>query len=350
MKGDASGEGDGSDQSDSGLEGTGNSNNLIVSVVVPAFNAENHIRGCLEALLNQSQPAESFEIIVVDDGSTDQTGEIIRSFPVSYFHQENQGPAAARNRGAGQARGEVILFTDSDCVPEPDWIVEMLKPFQNPEVAAVKGAYITRQREWVARFSQLEFEERFEMLSGVEAIDMVDTYSAGFRREIFQGMKGFDISFPVANNEDTELSYRMVAAGHRMVFNPKAVVAHLNHPNSAWGYYKLKFGRGYWRMVVYRRFPDKMLKDTYTPKALKLQVLFLGALLGTLPLWWLFPHWGWLVPALFSLPLLLLILPFSITALKKDFPAGLITPFMLLVRAGAIGGGVFWALLRAKKA
>ena len=127
----------------------------------------------------------------------------------------------------------------------------------------------------MARFAQVEFEERFDMLKRVGTIDMVDTYSAGFRKEIFLKMGGFDTSFPVANNEDTEFSYRMSKLGYRMVFNPDAIVYHLNHPDTIRKYARLKFWRGYWRMVVYKKFPDKMLKDTYTPQTLKLQILFL---------------------------------------------------------------------------
>jgi hypothetical protein len=79
-----------------------------------------------------------------------------------------------------------------------------------------------------------------------------------FKKEIFQSLGGFDTRFPVANNEDTELSYRMAAQGHRMVFNPRAVVCHLNHPDSILRYLRLKFSRGFWRMMVYRMFPDKI--------------------------------------------------------------------------------------------
>ena len=79
-------------------------------------------------------------------------------------------------------------------------------------------------------------------------------------------MRGFDESFPVANNEDTDLSYRIAAAGHVMVFNPDAVVSHLRHPDSLRRYIRQKFWRGYWRMIVYRRHPGKMVKDTYTPR------------------------------------------------------------------------------------
>lgn len=228
-----------------------------ISVIIPTYNAEKTIGQCLHALKQQNYPSASYEVILVDDGSKDATGEIARTYDIKYLRQENSGPATARNKGAIVAKGEIILFTDSDCVPEPDWIREMAAPFNDKSVMAVKGAYRNRQKSIVARFAQLEFEERFEMLKKAASIDMVDTYSAGFRKDAFLQLGGFDTSFPVANNEDTELSYRMSKLGFKMVFNPNAIVFHLDHPASVKRYARLKFWRGYWRTVVYKKFPDR---------------------------------------------------------------------------------------------
>jgi len=317
----------------------------MVSVIIPAYNCEKTIGQCLKALAKQSYPSDSCEVIVVDDGSDDNTAAIVKDHPVKYIHQANQGPAAARNNGARQAKGDVILFTDSDCAPDANWVQEMIKPFEDPKVMAVKGAYRTGQRSLTARFAQVEFEERFEMLKKVEVIDMVDTYSAGHRRKTFLDLGGFDTSFPVANNEDTELSYRMSALNYKMVFNPQAIVHHLNHPASVGKYARLKFWRGYWRMVVYKKFPNKMVKDTYTPQTLKFQILFLYLTFAMLPLagFW---------PLLILLPLLSVIafglsaLPFIIFAVKRDPAVGALSACFLLIRAGSLGAGMIWAILR----
>ena len=316
----------------------------MVSVIIPAYNCEKTIGQCLKALAQQSYPSDSYEVIVVDDGSADNTAAVVKDYPVRYFHQNNQGPAAARNTGARRASGKIILFTDADCVPDADWISRMAKSFDPPEIMAVKGAYRTLQKPIVARFAQIEFEERFEMLKKAESIDMVDTYSAGFRRDVFIDMGGFDTSFPVANNEDTELTYRMAAKNYKMVFNPNAIVYHLNHPDSIFRYARLKFWRGYWRMVVYRRFPGKMFKDTYTPKTLKLQILFLYLALAIC------------LPAIFFnfllFPLLLsvivfafLTLPFAAFAFRRDPAVALLSPLLLSVRAASLGAGMILAML-----
>jgi len=319
-----------------------------ISVIVPAYNAGKTIGQALSAITNQSYPAELYEIIVVDDGSTDDTVEEIKKFPVKYIWQKNSGPATARNRGVSDATGEIILFTDSDCVPNIEWIREMTKPFEDPKVMAVKGAYRTNQKSIVARFSQIEFEERFEMLKKSESIDMVDTYSAGFRKGIFLKMGGFDTSFPVANNEDTELSYRMSRLGLKMVFNPDAIVYHLNHPDSVKRYARLKFWRGYWRMVVYKRFPDKILKDTYTPQTLKLQTLALFGIICSLPAAALFPAWGGYLSISAILFFLILSMPFMLLAFKKEPVIALFSPAFLLLRAASIGSGALWGALKGR--
>ncbi|MBI5194986.1 MAG: glycosyltransferase [Nitrospirae bacterium] len=321
---------------------------ILYSVIIPAYNAEGTIRKCLDALEKQNIPGDDYEVIVVDDGSIDKTPEIVKRFPVKYFPQPNKGPASARNRGAGEAKGEIILFTDADCVPQESWIKEMIMPFKDPAVIAVKGAYKTNQKSLTARFAQAEFEERFEMLKKADSIDMVDTYSAAFRKPAFLSFGGFDPSFPVANNEDTELSYKMSRAGCKMVFNPAAIVFHLKHPDTIKKYARLKFWRGYWRIIVYKRYPDKMFKDSYTPQTLKLQIFSLLLLLTSLPLIWLQPR---LMSCFFIVVILLFMLsslPFTMLAAKNDLTVAVLSPFFLSVRAASLGLGAVFGFLRGK--
>ena len=315
------------------------------SIIVPAYNAGNTIKGCLSAAVNQSISRDDYEVIVVDDGSTDGTGDMVKKFPVKYICQPNRGPASARNHGARGAIGKIILFTDSDCVPAYKWVEEMTKPFEKPDVIAVKGAYKTNQRSLIARLVQTEFEERFEMLKRAESIDMVDTYSAAFRRDIFRQTGGFDESFPVANNEDTDLSYKLSSAGYKMVFNPEAIVYHLRHPDTLLRYARQKFWRGYWRMVVYKRFPKKMVKDAYTPQSLKFQILFLFSIVPFLVLSALLEV-GLYFAILLFVAFVISTLPFSLSAMKRDFLAGSMSPFFLATRALSIGLGVLYFFYR----
>src|SRR5581483_1650618 len=208
---------------------------VSVSVIIPTFNGASRIGDCLDALLQQTR-RHNAEVLVVNDGSTDNTADVVARYPdVRLINQANAGPAAARNRGAQEARGTILLFTDDDCVPMPDWLANMIEPFRNPEVIGVKGVYRTRQNSLAARFVQIEYEDRYRLMASLPSIDFVDTYSAGLRRDRFLQMNGYDTTFPVACAEDAELSYRMSARGWIMKFNPAAVVHH-THPETFWRY------------------------------------------------------------------------------------------------------------------
>ena len=154
----------------------------------------------------------------------------------------------------------------------------MLKPFEDADVVGAKGVYRTNQKSLVARFVQIDYEDRYRLMAAHESIDFVDTYSAAFRRGRFLEMAGYDTSFPLACAEDIELSYRMAARGWKMKFVPNAVVYH-THPDTLLKYLKKKYKFAFWRVLAVRKNPGKAMKDTHTPQLMKLQLLFAPALL-----------------------------------------------------------------------
>ncbi|MFQ5886888.1 MAG: glycosyltransferase, partial [Anaerolineae bacterium] len=188
---------------------------MRASVIVPAHNAAKTIEECLEALHRQSLPGGDYEVIVVDDGSSDSTREKVAEYGAKLLTQDHQGPAVARNLGVAQAQGEIVLFTDADCVPTSDWIETMLTPFRDDQIVGTKGIYRTHQKELVARFVQLEYEDKYDLMRKERYIDFVDTYSAAYRKEVFNNNEGFDPAFPRASGEDTEFSYRLAERGHK---------------------------------------------------------------------------------------------------------------------------------------
>lgn len=280
----------------------------------------------------------------MDDGSTDQTAAVVKAFAgVRLIVQSNAGPAAARNRGAREAQGSIILFTDDDCVPQPDWMDQMLAPFRDLEVVGVKGTYRTRQSRLVARFVQLEYEDRYRLVAREKDIDFIDTYSAAFRRECFLEMSGYDTSFPVACAEDVELSYRMSARGWKMRFAPNAIVYH-SHPDKLSSYLRKKYKFAYWRMLAVRKNPAKGVKDSHTPQVMKAQLLLLPAL-GVAACFDAIAQP--LVPvSLVALSLFFFsTLPFTARALRKDFAVGLLSPALLALRACAQFSGVVGGIM-----
>jgi glycosyltransferase involved in cell wall biosynthesis len=314
------------------------------SVIIPTYNRAGRIGYCLDALRKQKFPFAS-EVIVVDDGSTDETLEVLARYSeVRVVCQANAGPAAARNRGVREASGEIVLFTDDDCEPFPDWLAEMLKPFDDPEVIGVKGVYRTRQPELVARFVQIEYEDRYRMMARKPTIDFIDTYSAAFRRAQFTEIGGYDTSFPVASCEDSELSYRMSARGWRMVFTPTAIVWH-QHPATFTSYLRRKVKFAFWRIPAVKNTPFKIVKDSHHPQLMKLQLLFAPVVFISLlsDLFKCFPVYplSALVTGLFVVSTL----PFATRAFRKDRKAAILSPLILAGRScaqliGVAGGAI----------
>ncbi len=340
----------------------------MISVVVPAYNAEQTLGECLDALAAQTVACEQYEVIVVDDGSTDRTAEIARSPrerprdaplrgpsrawrnrrsgspAVRLVQQANAGPAAARNRGAVEARGDLLLFTDADCAPAPDWIAHLSQPFSDRDVVGAKGVYRTRQRSLVSRFVQLEYERKYERMEREEQIDFVDTYSAAYRREVFLANGGFETLFPTSSVEDQELSFRLARKGYRLVFVPTAVVYHV-HDVTPLDYLRRKLNIGMWKALLLRWHPQRAVRDSHTPQVLKLQLGLMALICLSLltGLFWSPTLWG---AAAALLLFFASALPFVIQIVRKDPPVTLVTPFLLLVRALALGSGLVVGFLR----
>jgi GT2 family glycosyltransferase len=316
-----------------------------VSIIIPTFNGAFRIGNCLNALLSQTAGRDA-EILVVNDGSTDDTSDVIAHYPgVRLVTQTNAGPAAARNRGALEAAGAILLFTDDDCVPEPEWLDAMLEPFKDQDVVGAKGTYRTRQRRIAARFVQIEYEDKYRLMAGLPSIDFIDTYSAAFLRDRFLEMSGYDTSFPVACAEDIELSYRMSARGWKMVFAPAAIIYH-THPETLSLYLKKKYKFAFWRVLAVRKNPSKGVKDSHTPQIMKFQLLFAPSLAFAV-VFDLAIRPTVSASALVICAFLLSTLPFTLRAIRKDVIVGLLSPALLAARACAQVLGVTAGLIYA---
>jgi GT2 family glycosyltransferase len=286
--------------------------------------------------------------LIVDDGSTDGTAEHVARFSgVRLISQSNAGPAAARNRGAREAGGSIILFTDDDCVPTAGWLDAMLAPFQDPAVVASKGVYRTRQTALMARFVQIEYEDRYLMMAKLPDIDFIDTYSAAYRRSHFLEMGGYDTSFPVACAEDAELSYRMSARGWKMKFAPEAVVYH-THPDTFRAYIRKKYKFAFWRMLAIRKNPGKGVKDSHTPQLMKLQLMTIPALFSAVVVDFV-RRPGIPTSVLVMAVFLVSTIPFAFRAARKDALVGLLSPLILAARACAQFSGVAAGAVQAMR-
>lgn len=315
----------------------------LASVVVPAYNAAETIGACMQSLNQQTLDPDCYEIIVVDDGSTDSTAACATAAGAhQVIRQPRSRSAGARNAGIRAARGDIICFTDADCEPERDWLSSLTARFGDPAIAGAKGTYATRQRSLVARFVQLEYEDKYDLLRNQPTIDFIDTYSAAYRRDVLLANDGFDETFPYL--EDQELSFRLAARGYTMVFQPGAVVYHTHSATFA-AYVRKKFIIGNWKAQVVRRFPERGVRDSHTPQVMKVQ-MGLMALMSLAIASLLLTRWSAVPLALFAAAFLLTTAPYTLKAWRKDRAVALISPFLLAVRALALGAGYAWGTVR----
>src|SRR3989344_1736966 len=302
-----------------------------ISVVIPVFNGETTIGQSLQAV-TQQRFHQHIQIIVVDDGSTDKTADIIKSYPtVKYIYQKNSGPAATRNRGAQEASGDFIFFTDADCLPQPEWVVRMMSRFSDPQIGVVAGSYgIANSQNPLANCIQQEILFRHHKLMP-DFPKSFGSYNFCARKKVFFEAGGFDPGYRFASGEDNDLSYKILKAGYKIYFERTALVDHY-HTEDLDRYLREQFRHGFWRAKMYRNHPDMMRGDDYTfwkdivevPLVL---LSFLNSLFFLPPLLWLQFAAG------ISIFLLIFLELFYGFYMLKNFKMGLFFGFVMLLRA-----------------
>jgi glycosyltransferase involved in cell wall biosynthesis len=199
----------------------------LVSVVVATHNRSDRLRQLLGALRTQTVPRDRFEVIVVDDGSCDDTPDVLRRESGrgmirlrTVRRPEGAGPATARNAGWPLAHARLVAFTDDDCRPAPTWLERILAAADAAPGAAVQG--VTRAApDELHRFSV--FARTLEV---TEHGPYYETCNMAYPRAVLERLGGFDGTYRRAGGEDTDLAWRALEKGTDIVFAPDAVVYH----------------------------------------------------------------------------------------------------------------------------
>ena len=223
---------------------------MTFSIIVPAYNAANTLSRLLDSL--EKQTCRDFEVIVINDASTDGTATIARGYDCTLINlADNRGPAYCRNLGAKRASGEILLFTDSDCQAHRNWVENIRRIFSATDTDAIMGRLVIPPSTFVGDcISALGFPAGgaigFDKIWRVDRQGFTRSLSScncAVRNTVFWEAGGFDESFPYAGGEDSYLAYRMVENRRRIRYCPEVLVHH-EARNSIRGFMKWHFRRG----------------------------------------------------------------------------------------------------------
>ena len=225
-----------------------------MSVVVPTYKRAALLDRCLTALVEQDFDRCGFEIVVADDADSPDTRCQVTEWASAYICRGPQiryvtscagrGPASARNAGWQAARGNIIAFTDDDCIPEPGWLSAGGRAFR-PGDAALAGRVVVPPVD-----RPTDYEKNASLLASAGFV----TASCFIRREILEQLGGFDPRFAVAWREDSDLIFRLIERGYRIGTAPDAVVVHPVRP-APWGVSLRQQRKSSYNALLYRKHP-----------------------------------------------------------------------------------------------
>jgi glycosyltransferase involved in cell wall biosynthesis len=197
----------------------------FVSVIVCSYNGARTLAACLESLGKLNYPA--YEVILVDDGSTDDTAYVAAQFPsVRYIHQANHGLSHARNTGAAAAKGDVFAYTDSDCMVDADWLYYLIGALVSGDYAGVGGPNITPPAQnWIQACVAAAPGGPSHVLLTDTIAEHIPGCNMAFYRWAFDGVGGFDPEYRKAG-DDVDFCWRIQQAGWVIGFSPTAIVWH----------------------------------------------------------------------------------------------------------------------------
>jgi GT2 family glycosyltransferase len=225
-----------------------------ISVVVCTYNGQRTIRDCMEGLRRLRYP--DFEVIVVNDGSTDQAAAIASEYDVRLISTENRGLSSARNTGWQAATGEIVAYLDDDAYPDPDWLTHLAATFLRSAHVGVGGPNIAPPGDGkIAKCVALAPGNPTHVMLTDREAEHIPGCNMAFRRAALEAIGGFDPRFRVAG-DDVDVCWALRERGGTLGFSPAAVVWH-HRRNSLRAYWKQQVGYGRAEGLLERKWPEK---------------------------------------------------------------------------------------------
>ncbi|GJL49516.1 MAG: hypothetical protein NPIRA01_07430 [Nitrospirales bacterium] len=225
-----------------------------ISVVVCSYNGSRTIRDCLEALQRLDYP--QYEVIVVNDGSTDNTEDIANEYPYRVISTTNQGLSNARNTGMYAASGEIIAYTDDDAYPDPHWLTYLAHMFLTTSHAAIGGPNLPPKDDgWIAECVAHAPGGPIHVLLDDQLAEHIPGCNMAFRKCHLQAIGGFDPQYRTAG-DDVDMCWRLQEQGWTIGFHASAQVWH-HRRNSIRTYWKQQRGYGRAEALLEKKWPQK---------------------------------------------------------------------------------------------
>ncbi len=231
--------------------------NIKISVVVPTYRRPALLNQCIKALVQQSFTPEAFEIIVVSDGTDTDTQHAVSYWAGkgNTFHYlaltENKGPAAARNAGWKMANGEIVAFTDDDCIPDQYWLQAIWNAYQQTGATAITGRIIVPVSD-----RPTDFERNTQ---GLEKAAFV-TANCAIKKTVLQKVHGFDEAFRMAWREDSDLEFKLLQHRVQVHHVEDAVIIHPVR-KASWGVSMKEQKKGMFNALLYKKYPELYRKN-----------------------------------------------------------------------------------------
>jgi len=223
---------------------------LTATVAIPCYNAARFLGNLLESLFEQTRPPD--EILVIDDGSTDATREIAKSYDVGLVeHDGNLGLARARNTALQHATGDIIVYFDADTLPDRKNIERMLAEYRNPEIAAVGGQELFSRSSRRADLWRNLFWRQTHGHKRIDSVWMLMGLCCSYRKEVLVEMGGFDEEY-TTNGEDVDVGLRLRKAGYHLKYLPEISVFH-RRKDSLHSLLSLAYRHSYWQSTALRK-------------------------------------------------------------------------------------------------
>lgn len=233
---------------------------LNASIIIPNYNRANALIQTLSALSEQNVSPSSFEVIVVDDGSTDgsvaRVRDMVLPFTLKILEQSNQGPGAARNRGTEIAESDLLVFLDADMIPAPDLLKGYMAMFNQYPRAIIIGRQTPWPKAYTKRFIQIYSSSLASDLGPISSeveFHALASGNFGVDRQSFQALQGFDENLWM--NEDVDLGFRASKAGIKILYNPTCKGFH-NHPKSPDQIFSQIQKSAWWTASMIKKHPE----------------------------------------------------------------------------------------------